>query len=172
MRKSLFALAALTALAALPAQASIDNYVAFLYGANEVPLAADRDGYGIASVSIDNVASTVSWAILAVNIELPLTGAHIHNAPVGVNGPVKVDFSAALTGSGLFDVDLASITPTTAGDWYVNLHNAIYPGGAIRGQLEYVGTANVVPEPETYALMLAGLGVVALATRRRRAAAD
>ena len=51
-----------------------------------------------------------------------------------------------------------------AGKAYLNIHSAAYPGGEIRGFLV------PVPEPETYALMMAGLGLVGLAARRRRAA--
>jgi hypothetical protein len=44
------------------------------------------------------------------------------------------------------------------------------PGGvAYPNNNEYIGISDPVPEPETYALMLAGLGVVSLAARRRRA---
>lgn len=168
MRKSFLALATCAALAASPASAAIDSYIAFLYGANEIP-AGDPDGFGLATLLIDNVANTVSWSILALNIDLPLTGAHIHQAPTGANGGVIVNFAASLTGSGLFDSDLALINPGSAAGFYVNLHNAIYPAGAIRGQLEYVGTATPpIPEPGTTALMLAGLGVVGFLVRRRR----
>ena len=48
---------------------------------------------------------------------------------------------------------------------YVNIHTALNPSGEIRGQLVQVAA---IPEPETYALMLAGLGLVGLATARRR----
>jgi hypothetical protein len=171
MRKSILAVAVLASLAAAPAFASIDTYAAFLYGANEVP-AADLDGFGAATLTIDNVADTVSWAFLALNIDLPLSGAHIHTGAAGVNGPVIVNFSGNLTGSGLFDTDLNQITPGTASGFYVNLHNAAYPSGAIRGQLLYVGTASLpaVPEPGSYALLLAGLGVVGFAVRRGKRA--
>ena len=48
---------------------------------------------------------------------------------------------------------------------YVNIHTAMNSGGEIRGQLIEVAA---VPEPETYALMLAGLGLVGYVTARRR----
>lgn len=168
MRKTLCTLAALGAIACAPAHAAIDNYFAALFGANEVPPAStgDPDGFGSALVAIDNVANTVSWVILAQNIG-PITLAHIHQGAAGANGPVRVDFDAMVTGSGLFDADLASITPTTASGFYVNIHTGEFRGGAIRGQLQYIGTVSAIPEPETYALMIAGLGAVGFMVRRR-----
>jgi len=169
MRKTLSGFAAAALMAAAPAWAALDTYTAFLYGSNEVG-GGDPDGFGVATLIIDTTALEISWSILALNIDMPLTGAHIHAAPAGVNGPVIVNFGGMLTGEALSDPDLASITPSNAADFYVNLHNALFPGGAIRGQLEYVGTAlPPVPEPATTALMLAGLGVVGwVGTRRRR----
>ncbi len=169
MRKSLIALAAMSALACGAANAAIDNFVAYLYGANETG-GGDTNGFGLASVSIDRPTNTVSWAILAQDIDLPLTGAHIHSAPAGVNGPVIINFSGSLNGT-VVDADAAGVTQATAGSFYVNLHNAAYPAGAIRGQLAYVGTANLVPEPQTYALLIGGLGAVGLVAWRRRRSA-
>ena len=51
-----------------------------------------------------------------------------------------------------------------AGEAYLNIHTTSFPTGEIRGFLA------PVPEPETYALMLGGLAV--LATLRRRRSAD
>ena len=50
-----------------------------------------------------------------------------------------------------------------AGKAYINIHTpGTYAGGEIRGFLA------PVPEPETYALMLAGLGALTLLARRRK----
>jgi hypothetical protein len=51
----------------------------------------------------------------------------------------------------------------TSGKAYFNIHTSTFGGGEIRTFV----TATPVPEPETYALMLAGLGLVGLVARRR-----
>lgn len=166
MRNYFVGLATAAALfAAVPAQAALNSFVAFLYGSNEVPGPGDPDGFGIATLIIDTSNNSATWSILANNIVTPLTGAHIHAGAAGTSGPVIVDFGGQLTGT-VTDTDLASITPANAALFYVNLHNAIYPSGAIRGQLSFTGS--VVPEPGTYALMLAGAGAIGLLVRRRR----
>ena len=46
---------------------------------------------------------------------------------------------------------------------YFNIHTGSFPGGEIRGFL----VAAPVPEPETYALMLAGMGLIGAVARRK-----
>ncbi|HEV7914416.1 MAG TPA: CHRD domain-containing protein [Albitalea sp.] len=61
--------------------------------------------------------------------------------------------------SGAFNALAAGLD---SGKAYFNIHTTAFPGGEIRGFL------NAVPEPQTYALMAAGLAVIALVSRRRR----
>jgi len=56
----------------------------------------------------------------------------------------------------------AFATGLADGKAYLNIHSSTSAGGEIRTFLV------PVPEPETYALMLGGLGVLALVARRRR----
>ena len=50
-----------------------------------------------------------------------------------------------------------------AGRSYINFHTTQFPGGEVRGRI-----LAAVPEPETYALMLGGLALLATVARRRR----
>jgi len=177
MRRWALAAAAVATFATGAANAAIDIYTAELLGKNECagPVGGpfvcggvgDPDGYGGATVMIDNMTKTVSWSIMALSIA-PVTGAHIHFGAAGTNGPVRIDFSGMLSGS-IVDPDAAFITPLSFADKYVNVHTApSFPGGAIRGQLHYVKTVNPpIPEPGTYAMFALGLAGLGLVARRR-----
>ena len=64
---------------------------------------------------------------------------HIHEGAVGQDGPVKVPFDAPKTGSakGCKTADAAVVKAImqNPANYYVNVHNAAYPKGAVRGQL-------------------------------------
>jgi MYXO-CTERM domain-containing protein len=121
------------------------------------PDGGDLDGFGTAVLHInddDPAAPFIDWEFTAFGIDMPLTGAHIHDGDFGVNGPPVVDFSGQMSGTGLVDLDLLNVLASPEG-FYVNLHNAAFPGGAIRGQ---------IPAPAGAAV----LGVGALVAGRRR----
>lgn len=125
----------------------------------------DPDGFGVADLRIDTTVLTVDWNFMIANIALPLTGAHIHQGAAGQNGAVVVNFNAQLSGSGLNDLDLANVIANPK-NFYVNLHNAEFPGGAIRGQ---IGDPLPAPVPLPAALWLFGSGLLGLfgVTRRK-----
>ena len=62
------------------------------------------------------------------------TAAHIHKAPAGTNGPVvfTVPTGSPVDTTVLFD--LVAILDLTGGNFYLNVHSEVFPGGEIRGQ--------------------------------------
>lgn len=114
-------------------------FVTNLTGAQEVP-PADPDGSGTAWLTLNPGQGEVCWVIFVEGITLPATAAHIHEAPAGVAGPVDIALSAPdATGwaSGCRSADHDQILEIMKdpADYYVNVHNTDYPGGALRGQL-------------------------------------
>lgn len=142
-------------------QGTTQSFFVPMNGVQEVPGPGNPDGTGTAFLSIDSDALTIDWNIVVDNIGLPPTGAHIHAGSLGVAGPIVVDFDAQLTGSGLMDPDLAAVLASPR-NYYVNVHNASFPSGAIRGQLP---CPTVIPDPT--ALTLVAIGLISLGFRRR-----
>jgi hypothetical protein len=112
-----------------------------LSGAEEAPGPGDPNGKGFATLDV-YTAGLVCYTLKAQAIEAP-TAAHIHEAPAGVAGPVVVDLRIDLAerqGNRLTycanatEEVVAEIRANPA-DYYVNVHNPTFPGGAIRGQL-------------------------------------
>jgi hypothetical protein len=114
-----------------------------LNGANEVPGPGDPDGSGKAKVLLLPRFNAVCFKLRWENIADP-TAAHIHRGAKGVAGPVVVPLFLGTEASpvrerGCTDqVDsalLREIRRNPSG-FYVNIHNADFPAGAIRGQLK------------------------------------
>lgn len=156
-----FLLAAVALATTGSANAALIAFAVTLDGAQEVdaggtPNQGDTDGYGIATLIVDDQSNQITWSIVASNIDLPLAAAHIHEAPAGTNGPVRIAFSAALSGS-VIDADAANVLANPTG-FYVNLHNALFPAGVIRGQLGQPVAVAPVPLPPAVALLATALG--------------
>lgn len=99
---------------------------------------ADENGSGTATVMIDAEAGEVCYEIEVSDIEDP-TVAHIHMGAAGETGGVAVDFNIPENGmdgcvTGI-DSDQANEIIDSPENFYVNVHNDPFPGGAIRGQL-------------------------------------
>lgn len=126
---------AFLAVASIAANAALIPFRVNLTGTQEVPGPGDPDGTGVALLIFDSAANRVDWRFAVENVDTPLTGAHIHIGAAGVSGPVTINFSGQLSGS-VVDVDVAGVLADPT-NFYVNLHNATFPLGAIRGQLVY-----------------------------------
>ena len=120
------------------AQAGGRPLEASLTGAAEVPGPGDPDGSGEAFLTLNQGQGEICFQ-LSVSDIAPATAAHIHRGAEGVPGPVVVGLAPPTTGfsSGCVSVDrdlVKEIRHNPAG-FYVNVHNAPFPAGAIRGQL-------------------------------------
>lgn len=114
---------------------------ASLTGSTEVPNPGDPDGTGFAVVTFDTTNNTIRYSISVQNVDQP-NAAHIHIGAAGVPGNVLVNFNPTFVdgvASGSVQVTESIINDITsnAPAFYVNVHNAAFPGGAVRGQLSY-----------------------------------
>lgn len=105
----------------------------------EVPKPGPAGGKGLARLDVDPYEHRVCYELSYEGIGKP-TGAHIHRGERGTNGPVVVDFNIARNG----DRACVAGNPRVLRDmqarpqqYYVNLHTADFPDGAIRGQVDY-----------------------------------
>jgi hypothetical protein len=110
-------------------------FVIELTGAAERPGPGDPDGTGVARFAMNLGTRQICWRLQWSNIDTP-TAAHIHVAPVTAPGPVVVPLSPIASGCATnVSKDLMHAIFRNPGSYYVNIHNAAFPAGAIRGQL-------------------------------------
>ncbi len=180
--------------AASPAAAHESIYVAPLAGATENPPNASP-GTGQARVTIDFDTLMMRVEVSFANLVGNTTASHIHcctasgnvgvatqlptfdGFPLGVTyGSYDHSFDMAVAGSynpafitghggTVSSAFNALVAGLDAGQAYLNVHTSLYPGGELRGNLL------PVPEPETWALMLAGFAGLAAWKRVRRGSA-
>lgn len=127
------ALAALMVAAGASASAQKGSLHATLTGKAETPK-GDPDGKGTAEVKI--TGTKVCWEFYTARVGT-LLAAHIHKGRAGTSGPVVVPLGKAFHAKGCTTTTapIARAILADPGAYYVNVHNATYPGGALRGQL-------------------------------------
>jgi hypothetical protein len=194
MFKQLLILSLFVFLASGEAQAKLTVYTAVLSGASEVP-ANVSTGTGSATVKYDDTLHTLQVAVTFSGLSGNTTASHIHcctsvansgNAGVATQTPTFTLFPTGVTAgtyNHTFDLTLASswnaafITTQggtvgsaetafaaglATGEAYLNIHSTLYPRGEIRGFLA------PVPEPEEWAMMLLGFGIVGYQIKRKQ----
>jgi hypothetical protein len=154
----LFAALVFALVAVAPAAWADETFKATLSGEQEVPPVI-TDATGKFNLQVNKTETEAEFS-LRVNDGVRIRQAHLHCAPIGVNGPI-VAFLAGDNAAG-YDVDgkwisNATLTDTSisdpacgatisalaaslrAGNVYVNVHSVANPGGVIRGQVEPTG---------------------------------
>ncbi len=112
--------------------------------------------------------TSFSWGITG-------TGGSSGNWSFGANKAVQLDLVLAMhasnrSGAFLFEDVTLTANSTQNGTWEINWLNS---GGQVPGYSNsslWVRNVTAVPEPESYALAVAGLGMLAFIARRRRKA--
>jgi hypothetical protein len=126
---------AVLALIAVPVLASESVFLAGLDGGEEVP-ANPVPNTGHASLFLNEDMTQVSYFI-EYDAFANETAAHFHLGAPGVNGPVIFPLPAGNPKVGVWNVTPANVDALFAGNVYVNIHTTDYPGGAIRGNIEF-----------------------------------
>jgi hypothetical protein len=183
-------------IAAAPAHAVTVRYTTTLSGPGESPPNASP-GTGFGTVIFDSTAHTLEVQETFSGLLTPTTASHIHCCiappaatavatmvptfslfPLGVtSGSFDQTFDTLLTatynpafvtanGGTAAGAEAALFAGLNAGMSYLNIHTTGSPGGEIRGFLAVAP----IPEPETYALMIAGLALLRTVVRRRKQA--
>lgn len=132
-------LAALTAVAALAGCASMQaeetGQLLRLYGSSEVPPVA-TPASGTATVNV----MTNRYVVVTLSVvDMTPTAAHIHEGAPGANGPVIVPLRK-ISDNAFVAADDARLTEAQyaaykAGNTYLNVHSAKFPGGEVRAQI-------------------------------------
>jgi hypothetical protein len=135
-RTSLLAASLLIAVAS-PGLAKTIKFATDLVPASEVPPTSSK-GSGQASATLNTKTHVLTWDVTFGDFASPVTMAHFHGpAAIGANAGVQIVLGTNPT-SPIHGT--ATLTPDqqkqlVSGLWYVNVHTANNPKGAIRGQM-------------------------------------
>lgn len=108
-----------------------------LIGSEERPGPGDPDGTGFIELTLNQGRGEICFEVTLSGIAAATRG-HIHKAPAGEPGPIFVTlFESEGPGAKCVSATKAQIKeirqdPTM---FYVNIHTAEFPAGAVRGQL-------------------------------------
>ncbi len=142
MRKALIAVGvaaaslAATLAAGAATNAGTTKLEATLRGGNEKPAAA-ASNRGKAEIRLTPSSGKVCWEFTLAKIDGKAMQAHIHKGGKSVSGNVVVPLGGNYKRQGCTTAPKATVKAIlkSPGGFYVNVHNAKHPLGAMRGQL-------------------------------------
>ena len=116
----------------------IDVLFTELSGAQEVPSVATTAD-GLAALTLDEAGSLLTVHVNTRGLD-DASGAHLHNAFGGTNGPVEIGLTQDGSNPAHWSVeqqllDATQLAAVLAGGTYINVHSPANPGGEIRGQV-------------------------------------
>lgn len=108
---------------------------ATLLGKNEVPKGSPT-AHGIVNLTLNASKGTVCWTFELAGVSKPVF-AHIHKGRAGTSGPVYIPLGKTYKTKGCASAakKLIDAVESNPNAYYVNVHNAKYPNGIVRGQL-------------------------------------
>jgi hypothetical protein len=122
-------------LPALALASGEDKLHTTLTGKNEVPKTSTK-ATATATIDLKGGKRQVCWAFKIVGLR-GMNAAHIHKGKRGVSGPVFIALGGKFKAKGCASATKAQIEAVEKNPsrYYVNIHTAKFPNGAIRGQL-------------------------------------
>ena len=116
-------------------------FSARLDGAQQVPMVS-TNAVGVTTLYLSDNRDTLCIRGTYTGISGGITGLHIHEGPMGTNGPVVLDLMSYVSGNDRVEAVITGSSLTASliqkmldGQLYVNLHTAANPNGEIRGQV-------------------------------------
>lgn len=129
---------------------------------------AIRDAVGGVGLTEGSFRALTDWSITNDNNDPASVFTYIGSAYDGSN----IDYGTGIIpgADGLADHMVSQVFHLTAGDYSIFVGGTDYANQSVSPFAAYglTGTVSMVPEPETYAMLLAGLGLLGFSARRRR----
>jgi hypothetical protein len=134
------------------------SFFASMTGGQEVP---PNSSPAVGSIQAVLSGNTLTVSGSFSGLLAAFTASHIHRAPAGTNGPVVVGLTRTPAGptAGSYQaaLNVYTLTPAQqaellAGNYYVNVHSQLFPGGEIRGQLRIEEPVEAQEAPAAFTL--------------------